>query len=142
MVAGEGVLGIADGVVIENAYGGLGTDAISGNASNNTLFGGVGFNVRDELWGGLGQDVFICALNQGADQLENADRVMDFTVGEDVIGLALGLSNDDITVSGGTGYYQGSTLLSTEQETLFILEGVDVGVAGDLQLAQVDLIIA
>ena len=142
MVAGEGVLGIADGVVIENAYGGLGTDAISGNASNNTLFGGVGFNVRDELWGGLGQDVFICALNQGADQLENADRVMDFTVGEDVIGLALGLSNDDITVSGGTGYYQGSTLLSTEQETLFILEGIDVGIAGDLQLAQVDLIIA
>jgi len=67
---------------------------------------------------------------------------MDFTVGEDVIGLALGLSNDDITVSGGTGYYQGSTLLSTEQETLFILEGIDVGVAGDIQLAQVDLIIA
>ena len=141
MVAGEGILGIAEGAVIENAYGGLGTDAIVGNTSDNTLFGGLGFNVRDELWGGLGQDIFICALNEGANQLNNADCITDFTLSDDKIGLASGLSRADVKFSAGEGDYEGATILSTEQETLFILEGVSIGIADELQLVAVDITI-
>lgn len=46
-------VGIAFGTVIENAIGGAGDDAITGNAANNRLEGGAG---RDVLRGGSGSD--------------------------------------------------------------------------------------
>jgi len=50
---GTNNLGIAWGVVIENATGGSGADTLTGNAANNRLVGGAG---NDTLDGGLGND--------------------------------------------------------------------------------------
>ena len=46
-------IGIAYGVVIENATGGSGADTITGNAADNVLIGGSG---SDKLFGGAGND--------------------------------------------------------------------------------------
>ena len=46
-------LGVAWGVVIENAVGGSGNDSLVGNTANNRLLGGAG---DDTLDGGLGDD--------------------------------------------------------------------------------------
>ena len=50
---GTNNLGIAWGVVIENAVGGSGNDTLIGNTANNRLVGGAG---DDSLDGGLGDD--------------------------------------------------------------------------------------
>ena len=50
---GSNNLGIAWGVVIENAVGGSGSDTLIGNTANNRLVGGAG---DDSLDGGLGDD--------------------------------------------------------------------------------------
>lgn len=47
---------IANGVTIENAYGGSGNDTLIGNDVANTLFGGVG---ADTLIGGAGNDTYV-----------------------------------------------------------------------------------
>ena len=54
----DGVLGgftIANGVVIENAYGGSGNDRLTGNDAGNRLYGGGG---SDQMAGGAGDDVY------------------------------------------------------------------------------------
>lgn len=50
---GSNNLGIAWGVVIENAVGGSGNDSLVGNTANNRLVGGAG---DDTIDGGLGDD--------------------------------------------------------------------------------------
>ena len=50
----EGNVAIARGVVIEDAAGGAGDDAVRGNAADNALAGGAG---SDLLFGGAGDDV-------------------------------------------------------------------------------------
>lgn len=66
--------------------GGPGDDRLMGNSGNDTILGGagndilVGGNGYDSLKGGAGADQFIF---QNARQ--KADRILDFTVGEDVI---------------------------------------------------------
>jgi Ca2+-binding RTX toxin-like protein len=60
----QGGLTIANGVVIENAYGGFGNDIIKGNAVGNRLFGRNGNDSidgragADHLEGGLGNDIY------------------------------------------------------------------------------------
>jgi serralysin len=58
MAAGQGVLGIAYGAMIENVKGGSDSDSIVGNSLANVLYGGAGSNVRDTLTGGTGADIF------------------------------------------------------------------------------------
>ena len=53
-----GIVGIAYNCQIENAIGGSSEDFITGNALDNTLYGGVGANVFDSLTGGAGSDIF------------------------------------------------------------------------------------
>ena len=53
---GTNNLGIAWGVVIENATGGSGADVLTGNPANNRLQGGAG---NDTLDGGLGLDTAV-----------------------------------------------------------------------------------
>ena len=53
---GTNNLGIAWGVVIENAIGGSGNDVLTGNPANNRLQGGAG---NDTLDGGLGMDTAV-----------------------------------------------------------------------------------
>jgi serralysin len=56
---------IANGVVIENAIGGVGDDILRGNQADNRLEGGVG---HDALYGGAGDDLLIGGA--GDDTLE------------------------------------------------------------------------
>jgi Ca2+-binding RTX toxin-like protein len=81
---------IAHGVVIENAYGGLGDDHLRGNAAANTL---TGIKGKDTLTGLGGADT----LNGGAggDRLEGG-------AGDDV--LTGGVGSDRLT--GGSGLDQ------------------------------------
>jgi len=64
---------IANGVVIENAVGGSGTDQITGNAANNTLDGNAG---ADAMFGGAGNDVYFVD-NAGDMAIENANEGTD-----------------------------------------------------------------
>lgn len=68
--------------------GGEGQDTLIGGAGNDRLFGETG---DDLMTGGAGADVFFFAANSGH------DRIVDFTVGEDVMRFTgLGLSFADL----------------------------------------------
>lgn len=84
--AADGIAGgytIANGVVIENAVGGSGSDSIRGNAANNVLHGGnghdtiLGDNGNDRVIGGNGDDRLLG--NNGVDYLYggNGDDFMN-----------------------------------------------------------------
>lgn len=97
-------LAIARGTVIENAVGGRGGDAISGNAADNRLHGRggddeiIGGRGADTLRGGMGDDIL--SGGAGNDLLRGAagadvfhftrghDVIADFTAGQDNVVLA------------------------------------------------------
>ncbi|KIH83298.1 serralysin family metalloprotease [Pseudomonas batumici] len=88
-----GNISIAQGVTIENAIGGSGNDLLIGNDVANELRGGAGNDIiygaggADKLWGGSGNDTFVYAAV--SDSAPNAaDRIMDFTSGQDKIDLS------------------------------------------------------
>lgn len=70
------------------------------------------------LIGGAGQDRFV--IRQGA----GVDFIVDFTDGEDLIGLAEGLTYNDLTLTQGSDGAQ----ISVGNEVLAILNGVDIAV--------------
>jgi len=93
--------------------GGKGNDALVGESGNDTLIGDVGI---DRLWGSEGADVFVLRREVGATSGEigstqpptsnfnveqvPADFILDYNPGEgDVIGLASGLTRNDIVLS-------------------------------------------
>lgn len=95
LIAGN-TLKIADGTLIENAYGGDGNDDISGNDRNNELRGGRG---DDDLNGKTGSDLL--EGGQGDDFLDGGDggdRLLGDAGDDRLIG---GRGND--TLSGGEG---------------------------------------
>jgi len=88
-----GNISIAQGVTLENAIGGSGNDLLIGNDAANELRGGAGNDIlygaggADKLWGGSGNDTFVFAAV--SDSAPNAaDRIMDFTSGQDKIDLS------------------------------------------------------
>ncbi|NEQ81118.1 MAG: hypothetical protein F6K26_12960 [Moorea sp. SIO2I5] len=116
-------------------YGGQGNDRIGGKAGNDQLFGESG---DDQIWGdngddllrgglgndtltgdnfsgGSGSDTFVLAVGEGT------DTIVDFEIGEDLIGLAGSISFSELSFN-----QQGSnTLISVGNETLAILNNVD-----------------
>ena len=115
-------------------YGGDGNDIIGGKAGNDSLFGEAG---DDQIWGdhgddllrgGLGDDILTgddFSGGQGADTFvlalgEGFDTIIDFAVGEDLIGLADGLSFEQLIIT-----QQGqNTLIETAEASLAILNDV------------------
>jgi Ca2+-binding RTX toxin-like protein len=89
-------IGIAFGTIIENAVGGAGVDAISGNGADNTLDGGGG---DDTLSGKIGNDSLLGG--QGVDTLtgDGGNDTLDGGEGDDT--LEGGIGNDVLT--GGAG---------------------------------------
>lgn len=95
--------------------GNAGNDILSGNGDNDTLWGNAD---NDRLWGGAGQDVLIGGSGSDIFVLrpqEGTDTIVDFNLSErDRIGLAGGLTLDQLTISQGTGDNRNDTLIGTE----------------------------
>jgi len=96
-------------------YGGKGDDLLIGGDGDDWLFGDLG---NDILMGGAGQDCFI--IRKGA----GVDLIVDFTEGEDLIGLAQGLTFNDLTFNQGNS----GIFIYAGDELLAILNEVDISV--------------
>jgi Ca2+-binding RTX toxin-like protein len=95
----------------DELWGGEGDDHLWGNADDDLLNGGLG---QDKLWGGMGEDTFVLAAGEGT------DKIYDFAVGNDRIGLTGGLTFNQLSLS-KTGKHM---LISVADETLAMLRGV------------------
>ncbi|MBF7141298.1 MULTISPECIES: serralysin family metalloprotease [Pseudomonas] len=88
-----GNVSIAQGVIIEKAFGGAGNDYLIGNDAANELKGNEGNDLiagaggADKLWGGAGADTFVYTAREDSAK-GGSDRLMDFTTGEDRIDLS------------------------------------------------------
>ncbi|MEM8569965.1 MAG: calcium-binding protein [Pseudomonadota bacterium] len=100
--------------------GGAGDDAILGGRGNDTVIGGFG---SDMLEGGHGIDTFVLAQGEGT------DIILDFTIGEDLIGLGGGISDNDLTL-------EDSNIMFGEQ-TLAVLVGIESASFSDIDFVLV-----
>ena len=92
--------------------GGNGTDTLWGGAGNDLLDGGNG---NDLLYGGSGNDIFVLSRTGNG-----TDLILDFSIGQDQIGLSGGLSYDQLSFSD----FLGSTIIRASNNPLAILTGV------------------
>ena len=97
-------------------FGGKGDDRIFGGAGNDIIEGGPGLDV---LFGEGGADLFVLDITQGR------DRILDYQIDQDSLGLAGGLGVEQL----GLFNKRGNTIIKflETNETLAILEGVMVG---------------
>ncbi|NJK48864.1 hypothetical protein HC931_12385 [Candidatus Gracilibacteria bacterium] len=114
----------------DEIYGGAGRDAIYGNKGNDFLFGQQD---RDNINGGEGDDLIQGGLGQdslkgdrGSDTFvltagEGTDTIVDFTVSEDFIGLANGLTFEQLSIVGDGN----NTRISVNNEILANLSNVN-----------------
>lgn len=145
---------LAGSTKADSISGGAGGDSISGNAGGDTLGGDDGHDTMragtgdDILRGGAGNDVLrgeagndTVTTGAGIDRVlwgkgDGADRVTDFTLGSDRIGLA-GATADQVTAAVVTdGGISGLKLTLGSGETLF-LEGLGMATAKQLGIAGV-----
>jgi ELWxxDGT repeat protein len=96
-------------------YGGKDDDLLIGGAGNDWLFGDLG---NDTLIGGAGSDRFVIRPDAGV------DLIVDFTDGEDLIGLAQELTYNNLTLTQGSN----GAVISVGNEVLAILNGVNIAV--------------
>jgi 2',3'-cyclic-nucleotide 2'-phosphodiesterase/3'-nucleotidase/5'-nucleotidase len=93
-------------------YGGSGNDKIYANEGNNTIYGGFGDDIiysgsgndridggtgNDTIWLGGGQDIVVLAKGFGIDTINN------FQLGQTKLGLAGGLTFNDLQISQDSG---------------------------------------
>ncbi|NEN88208.1 MAG: hypothetical protein F6K48_04440 [Okeania sp. SIO3H1] len=97
----------------DSLYGDNGADTLNGLGGNDTLTGWYG---DDTLEGGSGSDIFVLGEGQGI------DTIVDFSVGEDIIGLSSGLTFNDLTLSGNE--------IISGTETLATLTGINTATLG------------
>ena len=134
----KGGFTIANGVVIENAKGGGGTDTIIGNDTNNIIYGGSGAGVKDTLTGNRGIDTFVCIAADASTGASTTDRITDFTDGIDLIGLDNGLSIADLTFSQNGNAAQ---IVNTSTNTfLFLLDNFTYSNLTDDDFVQIDFV--
>ena len=97
----------------DSLFGGAGDDKIWGDDGDDLLRGGLGNDTLfgDDSVGGQGSDIFVLALGEGV------DRIVDFEVGTDFIGLAEGLEFGALSFSGN--------MIHANDETLAVLQGVE-----------------
>jgi len=159
-VLGEvGNVGIALGVIIENAIGGAGNDTLLGNNADNRLSGGAGVDSlfggggndfldggsgADTLAGGLGNDIYIVDVNTDIVQEDASDVGID-TVRSSAASFVLGQNVENLELTGSSlsnGFgnelsnlitgNQGNNILRGEggNDTLLGREGADFLVGG------------
>ena len=116
--AGDDVLSGGNGV--DTLFGYAGNDTLLGGNGTDTLWGGDGNDLldggrgNDLLYGGSGSDTFVLARGNGT------DLIVDFSLGQDRIGLSGGLSYSQLSVSNVLG----STAISFGGDTLALLTNV------------------
>ncbi|MEL7332546.1 MAG: TIGR03118 family protein [Cyanobacteria bacterium J06560_2] len=130
LFGGDGRDILAGGSGRDRLFGGEERDVLIGDSGNDFLSGGAGDDVlmgvtgRDTLKGGAGADLFIFGVGDGI------DRIKDFEIGTDKIGLVEGeLTFADLTITQAGN----RTLLgvSSSGETLAILRGVSTAGLGE-----------
>lgn len=98
LYTGEKALGIAEGVVIENATGGSGRDVFYDNSANNLLKGNAGDDTfylssgSDIITGGAGKDVIVLGSGSAS--------VTDFNVQEDKLSFVISAVQGDAFKTG------------------------------------------
>jgi ELWxxDGT repeat protein len=90
LIGGKGKDSLNGGKGNDSLLGGSASDRLKGGKGNDVLDGGSGFNV---LKGGIGNDLFV--IREG----NSRDKIVDFKLGSDLIGLADGLEFEDLTLS-------------------------------------------
>jgi Ca2+-binding RTX toxin-like protein len=119
----------------DSLEGSEGDDILSGNVDDDNLSGGDGRDIllggrgSDVLVGGLGQDVLVgdaFAEGTGSDTFviaagDGTDRITDFQIGEDLIGLSGGLDFGSLSISQSNG----KTKIALGEEVLAVLDRVN-----------------
>ncbi len=126
---GNGVDNITGGLGSDRLFGGNGKDTLLGLAGEDYLVGGNGKDLLnggfgdDTLVGGNGKDTFVLASSYGT------DTILDFGKG-DFLGLAKGLTFDQLEITQGTDNNANNTLItnSSTNELLAIVNGVQSNV--------------
>lgn len=100
----------------DQLFGDEGDDHIWGDDGNDVIRGGLGNDVLvgDDLSGGEGSDVFVLAVDEGT------DTIQDFEIGLDTIALADGLTFEALTL----GSNQNTTFIQFEGDVLAEVENV------------------
>jgi len=101
----------------DKLYGEAGDDLLIGTLGDNTLDGGTGV---DTIYTGSGSDTIVTRSGDGGSSLSNADVVMDFTDGSDIVGLS-SLNYSDLKVSQGTGSYSSHVIVQETSTGDFLL---------------------
>ncbi|WP_282027426.1 M10 family metallopeptidase C-terminal domain-containing protein [Ruegeria faecimaris] len=116
--------------------GGLGKDTLNGGAGSDTLIGGAG---RDIMTGGEGADEFVfTSTTESSRKAKYADRITDFTQGEDKIDLS---AIDASTVIDGDDsfVFNGTTPAQTSDEgEIYYVKKNNAGTKNDFTLVLVD----
>lgn len=114
MTGGGGADTLIGGAGKDRIWGGQDSDRLTGGGGRDRLWGGAGEDLllggkgRDDMTGGQGADVFVFARGHGA------DRILDFTPGEDLI---------DLTVLGGRHFNYEDLQISRSSGDTVILTG-------------------
>jgi Ca2+-binding RTX toxin-like protein len=120
---GEGDDILDGGIRNDTIYGENGNDLLQGNFGKDFLRGGLG---NDTLNGGRGNDTFVIASGEGTDEIN------DFILSQgDKIGLADGLTIDDIYTSGN------SIFAVVDNEELAFLKGINTNNLPDSAFVEV-----
>lgn len=100
------------GVSNDSLLGGSGQDQLFGDAGDDLLNGGSGDNT---LTGGVGADTFVLST-------EGKNTVIDFQIGEDVIGLGSGLTFDSLSLMSQNG---GTSIATVDNQPLAFFNNLD-----------------
>lgn len=119
LLGGKGNDTIQGGKGNDFLSGALGNDVLAGNLGDDTLIGGWG---EDWLEGGEGRDTFVLMPSSGI------DAIADFSISQDLLLLAGGLTFEQLTLTPGTGNRAQDTLirLASTGEVLASLTGLSV----------------
>ncbi|MDJ0716253.1 MAG: Ig-like domain-containing protein [Prochloraceae cyanobacterium] len=109
----------------DTLIGGAGNDSLSGGNGRDEIFGGSGDDTisgdkgNDLLTGSSGRDIFALAAGDGT------DTIIDFTLGEDLIGLSGTLTFNNLSFAGNNILFGTETLATLSEVNTTTLTASD-----------------